>query len=321
MKRREFLATGLAATAAVAASSPLTASPAAASARKRRSTRRFHLNYAPHFGMFRHLAGREEIDQIKFMADQGFTAIEDHRLKSRTPEWQRRIRRELDRHDMTMGAFAATGDFGNPTFVSGDARVREAILADIREAVAVARRMNAQWCTVMPGPLDRRAPRQVQTANAIDTLKYCADLCERAGLVMLLEPLNRRAGHPRMFLQEIPQAYQICRAVGSPSCKLVFDVYQQQTLADNVLQAMDKAWSEIAYFQIGDSRGRKEPGTGDIDYVRIFQHLHQRDFTGIVGLDHGNSLPGAAGERAVIDAYAAHDDLAARATGRCALQV
>ena len=63
------------------------------------------------------------------------------------------------------------------------------------------------------------------------------------------------------------------------------------------------AWEEIAYFQVGDNPGRKEPTTGEINYLNIFKHLHAKGFKGIIGMEHGNSKPGKEGEKAVIRAY------------------
>jgi hydroxypyruvate isomerase len=54
---------------------------------------------------------------------------------------------------------------------------------------------------------------------------------------------------------------------------------------------------------VGDNPGRKEPTTGEINYTNVFAHLKKKGFTGIVGMEHGNSKPGKDGERAVIDAY------------------
>ena len=71
---------------------------------------------------------------------------------------------------------------------------------------------------------------------------------------------------------------------------------------------MDMAWDEIAYFQIGDNPGRREPTTGEINYKNIFKHIYEKDFKGVLGMEHGNSKPGKQGEMAVIEAYRACDD-------------
>ena len=305
MNRRDFLATSITASAAFGLSG---ITGAAENAESTEESSRFKLKYAPHFGMFKYHAGDDPIDQIKFMADQGFTALEDNGMKKKPVELQEKIRQEMDRHNMTMGVFVATGDFGEPTFTSGRQSLREKVLADVTESLEVAKRVNAKWCTVVPGRFHHRLPIDYQTANAIETLKYCAEICESTGLVMVLEPLNHWANHPELFLHKIPQAYMICKSVASPSCKILFDIYHQQITEGNLIPNIDHAWSEIGYFQIGDNPGRKEPGTGEINYRNIFRHIHEKGFGGVFGMEHGNSRPGAEGEQAVIDAYVFHDD-------------
>ena len=94
-------------------------------------------------------------------------------------------------------------------------------------------------------------------------------------------------------------------SMGEDDQKLWHDEIQE--LTDKAIANIDKAWDEIAYFQIGDNPGRKEPGTGEINYRNVFAHIHAKDFTGILGMEHGNSQPGKQGEQAVIDAYVAAD--------------
>ncbi|MDH3734032.1 MAG: TIM barrel protein, partial [Gemmatimonadota bacterium] len=113
--------------------------------------------------------------------------------------------------------------------------------------------------------------------------------------------------HPGLFLKKISHAYEICRAVDSPACKILNDLYHQQITEGNLIPNIDAAWDETAYFQIGDNPGRNEPTTGEINYANVFRHIHERGFDGILGMEHGNSRPEAAGERAVIAAYRSVD--------------
>lgn len=270
--------------------------------------RSFRLKYAPHFGMFENLAGKDPIDQLKFAADQGFTAWEDNGMKKREGALQEKIAAEMARLKMTMGVFVATATFQDVTFAGTDAAAREQVLSDMRDAVELAKRVNAKWCTVVPGVFDLKLAWDYQTANCIELLKRCCAICEKSGLVMVLEPLNRLINHPRVFLAEAPQAYLICKAVNHPSCKILFDVYHQQITEGNLIPNLDAAWSEIAYIQVGDTPGRKEPTTGEINYRNVFKHLHGKSYADVVGMEHGLSRSGADGERALIDAYAACDD-------------
>jgi hydroxypyruvate isomerase len=302
MDRRRFLAAGVS-SAMVGAVSP--GSVHAAVQPKKRD---FKLKYAPHFGMFRHHAGNDPIDQIKFMAEVGFTAIEDNGMKSRPVELQEKIAGELGRQGMQMGVFVATGDFQKPTFAAPSQEYREKVLQDIRDSVEVAKRVNAQWMTVVPGAFDPGLEWDYQTSNVIETLKRCAEIFEPHGLVMVLEPLNPYRDHPGLFLTKVPQAYQICRAVGSPACKILDDLYHQQITEGNLIPNIDRAWEEIAYFQIGDNPGRKEPTTGEINYRNVFKHIYSKGYDGIMGMEHGLSQPGIEGEKALIQAYAECDD-------------
>jgi hydroxypyruvate isomerase len=309
MRRRDFLSAGLASGLAVVIGKA-TASAQAVPRRELHTSpkRKFNLHYAPHFGMFKNHAGSDPVDELRFMADQGFTALEDNGMKDKPIDLQVRIAREMERLGMRMGVFVATADFGNVTFASAKQDVRDKILKDMRDAVEVAKRVNAKWCTVVPGRYDLGLEWDYQTANVIANLKRCAEVCEPAGLVMVLEPLNPWRNHPGLFLTKIPQAFMICRAVNSPSCKILFDMYHQQITEGNIIPNIDKAWDEVAYFQTGDNPGRKEPTTGEMNYRNIFQHIHSKGFRGIIGMEHGNSKAGLEGEKAVIDAYVACDN-------------
>ncbi|MBN2447812.1 MAG: TIM barrel protein, partial [Phycisphaerae bacterium] len=254
MNRRSFLGAGLAASTAALGFSASSAAGHSAGSAARQSG--FKLKYAPHFGMFKNLAGDDPIDQLKFMADQGFTAMEDNGMMGREIVLQEKIAAEMSRLNMTMGVFVAFVDWGKPTMVNADKEVREMLVKQMKDAVEVAKRVNAKWATVVPGPWNARLAWDYQTANLVDNLKACAEICEPAGLVMVLEPLNPR-DHPTLFLSKIPQAYQICKAVNSPSCKILDDLYHQQVTEGNLIPNIDDAWTEIAYFQLGDNPGRR----------------------------------------------------------------
>jgi hydroxypyruvate isomerase len=315
MNRRTFVSSTLAAGAALFAGLPRSAAQAAPAPK-------FKLGYGPHPGMFKESAGANVLDQIRYAAAQGFTAWEDNGIMGRPPAEQEAIGRTLAENKMQMGVFVAYANFDEPTFARPDEASTREILQRIEDSVAVARRCGARWFTVVPGSVDQQAkgaatwnkyggPRLAegyQTANAIELLRRCAAILEPHGLVMVLEALNWYRDHGGTLLEKADQAYALCKAVNSPSCKMLFDIYHMQIAGGNLIPNIDRAWGEIAYFQAGDNPGRKEPGTGEINYRNLFRHLHQKGFTGVVGMEHGNSLPGKEGELAVIKAYRVADD-------------
>ena len=268
------------------------------------SKKPFQLNYAPHFGMFESIAGKDLMDQIQFMHDQGFRSLEDNGMKNRSKKTQNDIAKKMEKLGMGMGVFVGHKIYWKePNLTSGDKSLQDEFVENIRDSVEVAKRVNATWMTIVPGHIDLKKEMDYQTANVIEALQRAAEILEKHNLVMVLEPLNWWSNHAGQFLTEIPQAYKICKAVGSPSCKILFDIYHQQISEGNLIPNMKKSWQEIAYFQIGDNPGRKEPTTGEINYLNVFEFIHSKNYDGILGMEHGNSINGKKGAMRVIEAY------------------
>lgn len=309
MDRRSFLVAGVAAGAGAVLHAQTTESKETAVAPPAAGQSRsgFKLNYAPCFGMFQESAGKDPIDQIKFAADQGFHAFFDNGLATKPTDLQEKIASELKRLGMTLGAFTTGDKLGDKTYVVKDPEMRKTLVEKMKVAVDVAKRTNAKWCLAVPNAYEPSVDWDYQTAIVIDNLKACAEVCEPSGLVIVIEPLNKR-NHPGMFLTSISQAYAICRAVNSPSCKIIDDLYHQQITEGDLIPNIDEAWSEIAHFHLGDNPGRKEPTTGEINYRNIFKHLYEKKFTGVLGMEHGKSKPGKEGEQALLAAYRKCDD-------------
>ena len=272
----------------------------------------FKLKYAPHFGMFENSAGKDPIDQLKFMADMGFTAMEDNGMMGRDPALQSKIGEEMTRLGMTMGVFVIDkGGNGQNTLAAGKPEYIDIFLNGCRKAVETAKRCNAKFATVVPGDFDRNMPIGIQTGNVIDALRRGADILAPAGLAMVLEPLSDT---PNLFLRTSDQTYEICRAVNSPSCKILFDIYHMQKNEGHIIPHINWAWDEIGYFQIGDNPGRNEPTTGEINYKNIFKHIYEKQKAAgreyILGMEHGKSQKGKEGEMALIKAYQESDSFA-----------
>lgn len=261
----------------------------------------FNMKYAPHFGMFSNHAGDDLLDQLTYMHEQGFRALEDNGMMGRTPEMQEKIGKKLNDLGMEMGVFVLDkgGNSAN-TLAAGNAEYIQIFLDGCKRAVEVAKRVNAKWTTVVPGDFDRRLPLDIQTSNVIDALRRGAEILEPHGLVMVLEPLSDT---PNLFLRYSTQTNLICRGVNSPSCKILYDAYHLQRNEGDLITNINHCWDEIAYFQIGDNPGRREPGTGEINYRNVFKHIHDKGYTGIMGMEHGKAKPGKEGEIALIEAY------------------
>lgn len=269
---------------------------------------RFSLAYAPHEGLFASRGDR--IEQIAFAADQGFTAWEDNEAAGRTVEEQGAMARAMRQRGLAMGVFVASMPKwaqSRPVFGQGRQDERDAFLADIRASLDVARRLDATWMTIVPGFTDPRLPEDIQTARLVDTMRLAADVVAPHGLVLVAEPLNTRRDHPGAFVRTIAQGYALARAVDSPGLKVLADIYHEQIQSGNLVPTLETCWNEIAYIQFGDNPGRNEPGSGEINYQTIVRWLRGRDYRGVIGMEHGVSVAGRAGEERLLAAYRAID--------------
>ena len=303
MKRRSFIQKTALSTGALSLTGTLTYANQFTSAG---NAHQFNLKYAPHLGMFKHLAGDDPIDQLNFMADQGFTAFEDNGMMSRDKAVQEKMGDTLAKRGMTMGVFVVDkgGNMAN-TLAAGKQEHLDIFLDGCRRAVDTAKRVNAKWMTVVPGAYERNLPIGIQNANVIEALRRGAEILEPHGLTMVLEPLS---DSPDLHLQTSEQTYLICKGVDSPSCKILYDIYHMQKNEGHLIHNMELTWNEIAYIQIGDNPGRNEPTTGEINYRNVFKWIHEKGFDGVLGMEHGNSKDGKEGEQAVIDAYKQEDN-------------
>ncbi|MFV0505931.1 MAG: hydroxypyruvate isomerase family protein [Bacteroidales bacterium] len=304
MKRRNFIQnSAMAGVGAMTTIGTVGANANATQTEKMSNAAKFKMKYAPHFGMFNNSAGNDKLDQLQFMADNGFSALEHNGMLGESVEMQEKIATKMSNLNMEMGVFVGHNIAWNrPNLTSGKKDEQQKFLSEIKASIDVAKRVNARWMTVVLGTIDHRLKIGYQMANVVDALRRASELLEPHNITMVMEPLNFR-NHPELFLTTINQAYEICIAVNSPSCKILDDLYHQQITEGDLIPNMDLAWDEIGYFQIGDNPGRNEPTTGEINYKNIFKHIHDKGFTGILGMEHGNAEKGKEGEQKLIDAY------------------
>jgi hydroxypyruvate isomerase len=302
MQRRKFMQQSVMAGAGL-----FTAAGLKANDNKHFAEKPFRLNYGFHDGMFKNHAGDNFLDQIQFGYDMGFRAIEDNGFMDRPVDEQQKIGDKLAKLGMSMGVFVVNFDHWpvHTSLTSGDKEWKDKFLKACRNAVDSAKRCNAKWMTVVPGNYDRSLAIDFQTANVIEALRPACSIFEPHGLVMVLEALSDT---PDLFLRHTDQTVMICKAVNSPSCKFLFDMYHMQRNEGNIINNLDAAWDEIGYLQIGDNPGRNEPYSGEMYYKNIFKHIYNKGFKGILGMEHGNSEKGKEGELKLIKAYRDSDD-------------
>ncbi|MCK9410922.1 MAG: TIM barrel protein [Prolixibacteraceae bacterium] len=262
----------------------------------------FKLRYAPSIGTFNELAGKDPIDQIRFCSDQGFRAMFDNGFMNKPVEDQAKIVAEINRLNLKMGPFVLYADFSKESMVLKDNEIRQMLVDKVKAGVEVCQRTGLKWALMVPGRYNEHMDWGYQTANVIDIMRELSEIALQGGMTIVLEPLNKR-DHPGLFLTGMAQTYAICRGVNSPACKIVDDLYHQQITDGNLIPNIEASWSEIAAFHLGDNPGRKEPGTGEINFMNIFKYIQSKGYDDVLCMEHGRSIKGRDGELALIEAY------------------
>ena len=136
-------------------------------------------------------------------------------------------------------------------------------------------------------------------------MKRCCDVVEEHGIILAQEPLSHGVKGGPPLLRSFADGHLLCKLVNRKSCKLLADFYHEGEIGNGpkLIENAEKAWDQIGYVQYGASPGRKEPGTGNLDYVAITKWLRKKGFDGVIGMEHGTSKGGKEGLDALMAAY------------------
>jgi len=154
----------------------------------------------------------------------------------------------------------------------------------IEQACDVADQLDCSLFTVVIGDNIEGVSKADMHASAIRGLKSVARMCEDRKKTIIIEPMNPR-NHPGHSLYGGADAVAICRAVGSPSVKINWDLYHMQLAEGDLCGRLKDGVDQLGYVQVADTPGRNEPGTGEIHWPRVFRAVQELGYKGYVGLE------------------------------------
>jgi hydroxypyruvate isomerase len=129
-------------------------------------------------------------------------------------------------------------------------------------------------------------PREKQQENIMHGLSQCVPMLEKAGVTLLVEPLNTLVDHMGYYLSSSAEAFGIIDEVGSSYVKVLFDIYHQQVSEGNILQNITQNIGSIGHFHAAGVPGRNELFAGELDYGYIFKSIGSLDYDGYIGLEY-----------------------------------
>lgn len=296
MNRRDFIATGLASSAAGFVGAVDTKSLTGQEGLVKRKCKH---RYAPHLTIL----GKDLTiaQRLELIAEHGFDATEYNGLLNHPLNEVEEIRKKMDSLGIEMGIFVANpGGWSKAGLV--DPKQRDNFLTEIKKTIEYHKVIGNKSVTTLTGPALPGVSRSSQRRSAIEGLKRAAELLEKTDLALVIEPLNH-IDHPGFFMTHSDELAEIIAAVNSKNARMLFDLYHLQITEGNLINNFRAYVDLIGYVQTGDVPGRKEPGTGEVNYRNVFKAIYDAGYRGIIGMEHGTSLPGREGVLKMFDAY------------------
>jgi len=218
-------------------------------------------------------------ENLERVAQAGYHHVElVNEYKKWSEEDTRRILARMQALGISVDAMAGmTAGFADPS--GGDA-----FLAELKGLMPVAQRLQSGQIILLSGKRIEGVSPQAQHAASITTLKRAAELLRAAGIVGVIEPIDRLE-NPSIYLDGVNEAFEIVRAVGSSNIKVLYDLYHEQRESGNLIEKLDKNIGEVGLIHVADVPGRHEPGTGEVNYGNIYRKLAQLNYKGVIAME------------------------------------
>lgn len=265
----------------------------------------FRMGFAPHPNMLP-TGPKDYLDQLQFAHDHGFRAWEDNRLTRQDPALWEKVGEFMKDKKMALGVSVITGGHGMPFFRPTEEGTKK-VIEDMKKGIELSKRTGQSWMTMIPGPRIEDVPLAEQIKGAVELMTRCCDVVEEQGIILVQEPLSHGVQGGPPLLRSFQDGHDLCKLVDRKSCKLLADFYHEGQIGNELLPNAEKTWDQVAYVQYGDVPGRKEPGSGKLDYKAVTKWLHDKGYRGVIGMEHGVSAKGPEGLEKLVQAYRAID--------------
>ena len=218
-------------------------------------------------------------ENLERVAQAGYHHVE---LVGEFKKWSEedyvRILARMQALKITVDATSGVGPgFADPS--GGDA-----FLTALKSLIPAAQRLQCKQIILLSGKRIEGAPPQSQHTASIESLKRAADVLSSAGLVAVIEPIDRLE-NPTIYLDGVTEAFEIAHAVGSPNIRVLYDIYHEQREFGNLIAKFETNIDQVGLIHIADVPGRHEPGTGEINYGNIYRKLVQLHYKGVIAME------------------------------------
>ncbi len=277
MIRREFLGSF---GAAVAGASMLKTAPALAAAPADKPFSKVKLNMSAPLGWFPGDTPEAQIEQAAAWGLRAYEWLGPHGDFDA-------MRKMADKHGMVLSCMRGAGAIAPGGMVNPDDH--DKLVDELEQRLEIAKKLNCTRIIVLSGNERDDVSHDEQTEYVIQCLKRMAPIAKKNDVILTLEALNPLVDHQGYFVCRTDHTMKILRAVGSTNVRMCFDIYHQQITEGNVIRNLSKNIRRIGHFHVADNPGRKEPGSGELNYTNIFAAIAKTKYDGFVALECGHS--------------------------------
>jgi hydroxypyruvate isomerase len=236
-----------------------------------------NLRYAVNIEMWS-FGGASPADRIRRAADLGFSAVEMWPWRGKDIDALAQAARERNVEIVQFTGWGFTPGLNDP-------KNHDAFTAEITASCETALKLGTRLILVVAGNDRPGVTKEEMHQHVIDGLKRAVPIAEKYGMTLILEPMNVRVDHKGHCLYGSPDAIRIVKAVDSPRVKLCWDLYHMQISEGDLCGRMREGFPHIAYFQLADHPGRRDPGSGEVNFQRVMREAHRLGYRGHVGLE------------------------------------
>lgn len=196
----------------------------------------------------------------------------------------------LKEHDLDC-AIASINMGNEPPFVKGfnNPEYHEQVIAATRKSIDACAEFGFRRVIAFTGMAEQLS-KEEGADNCVEGFKKIVGYAEEKGVVLCLEMLNTRddthpmKGHPGYQGDNTEYCVDIIRRVGSPSLKLLFDIYHVQIMDGDVIRRIHQHKDVIAHIHTAGNPGRGElDDSQEINYAACMQALLDIEYDGYVG--------------------------------------
>jgi hydroxypyruvate isomerase len=152
-------------------------------------------------------------------------------------------------------------------------------------AIEYAAALNCSRLNCLAGIAPANVAADRSGAILVDNVRYAAERLQRAGIRLLVEPINT-FDIPGFFLHGTKQALELFASVDCSNVFLQYDIYHMQRMEGELAGTLKTNLSRIAHLQIADNPGRNEPGTGEINFPFLFDWIDSLGYEGWIGCEY-----------------------------------